>query len=204
MKDKTTYLTVSGRSEGMYKEKGSKFIGIAVPCSSADHAKALLAEMSKEHHQSRHLCYAYRLGLKGDDYRVNDDGEPSYSAGAPILGQLQSFEVSNILIGVVRYYGGTKLGVGGLINAYRTAAKEALISADIVEHEVYEWVQISFDYADMPTVMNLLKKHKLEMRENIFELSCTLKTNLSLPLADGVKAALEALDSVKVDTLGIY
>ena len=126
---KSTYFTVKRRSEGTYKEKGSKFIGIAVPCWNEDEAKNYLSEWRKEHHQARHLCYAYRFGLSGDIYRANDDGEPNNSAGAPILGQIQSFELSNVLIGVVRYYGGTKLGVGGLINAYRTAAKEAIEAA---------------------------------------------------------------------------
>jgi uncharacterized YigZ family protein len=204
LEEKSTYLTVSGRSEGMYREKGSKFIGIAVPCSTAGQAKKLLSDIRKEHLQAGHLCYAYRFGLKGDIYRANDDGEPSNSAGAPILGQLQSFEVSNVLIGVVRYYGGTNLGVGGLIGAYRTAAKEALITAKIIEHEVYEWVEVSFEYVDMPFVMNLLKKYRLEMRENIFELSCTLKTNLRLSLANGIKADLKSLESVEVETIGIY
>ncbi|MDG1429446.1 MAG: YigZ family protein [Crocinitomicaceae bacterium] len=201
---KSTYLTVNGRSEGLYKEKGSKFIGVCVPCASAEKAKELLAMIQKEHHQARHLCYAYRFGLNGDVYRANDDGEPSNSAGAPILGQLQSFEVTNVFIGVVRYYGGTKLGVGGLINAYRTAAKEALLGARIVEREVFEWVRISFEYISMASVMNILKKYQLEMVDNIFELSCELKTNLPLYKADGIRDELKALKSVEIDSIGTY
>ena len=192
------------RSEGFYAEKGSKFIGIALPCSSADQAKELLEAARKEHPKAGHFCYAYRFGLNGDQYRANDDGEPSNSAGAPILGQLQSFEITNVLIIVLRYYGGTKLGVGGLINAYRTGAKEAILAGKIVEREVYEWININFEYPDMPTVMNLIKKHQLEMVEHEFEISCRIKTNLRINFAQEIKAELNSLDSVKINVIGTY
>lgn len=201
---KSTYFTVKYRSEGLYKEKGSKFIGIAVPCWDEEEAKSYLTEWKKEHHQARHLCYAYRFGLAGELYRANDDGEPNNSAGAPILGQIQSFELSNVLIGVVRYYGGTKLGVGGLINAYRTAAKEALEAAKIVEKEVFEWVQISFEYADMPGVMNFMKKFDLPQVESEFEISCTIKTNLPLNSASELKEELGQFSSLTIKSLGEY
>lgn len=204
MERNTKYLTVKGRTEGLYKEKGSKFIGIAAPCTTTDEVRELLDSWNREHHQARHLCYAYRFGPDGEKYRANDDGEPNNSAGAPILGQLQSFEVTNTLIGVVRYYGGTKLGVGGLINAYRTAAKEALEIATIVEREIYEWVDVYFDYSDMPFVMNLLKRFKLEMTQQNFEESCRLRTNLNLNLAEDIKAELNKLASVELKILGIY
>lgn len=192
------------RSEGFYAEKGSKFIGIALPCSSADKAKDLLEAARKEHPKAGHFCYAYRFGLNGDEYRANDDGEPSNSAGAPILGQLQSFEITNALIIVLRYYGGTKLGVGGLINAYRTGAKEAILAGEIVEREVYEWINIRFEYSDMPSVMNLIKKHQLEMVEHEFEINCRIKTNLSVNFAQEIKAELDALDSVEINVIGKY
>ena len=192
------------RSEGFYAEKGSKFIGIALPCSSAEEAKELLEAARKEHPKAGHFCYAYRFGLNGDEYRANDDGEPSNSAGAPILGQLQSFEITNVLIIVLRYYGGTKLGVGGLINAYRTGAKEAILSGKIIEREVYEWININFEYPDMPTVMNLIKKHQLEMVEHEFEISCRIKTNLSVNFAQEIKAELNSLDSVEINLIGTY
>lgn len=204
MSQNSTYLTVLHRSEGLYKEKGSKFIGIALPCSTADSAKEMLEAIRKEHHQARHFCYAYRFGLEGNLYRANDDGEPSNSAGAPILGQLQSFEVSNVLIVVVRYYGGTKLGVGGLINAYRTAAKDALENGEIVQREVVEWILIRFDYADLPSVMNTLKKHQLEQVDPLFELQCEVKTNLKRTFAEEIKSELNTLGSVEIDTIGIY
>jgi len=202
--EKSTYLTLSARSEGFYAEKGSKFIGIALPCSSPDQAKELLEAARQEHPKAGHFCYAYRFGLNGDEYRANDDGEPSNSAGAPILGQLQSFELTNVLIIVLRYYGGTKLGVGGLINAYRTGAKEAILDGKIVEREVYEWINIHFEYSDMPSVMNFIKKHKLEMVENEFEISCRIKTNLSVNFAEEIKAELSKLDSVKIESIGTY
>src|SRR3989338_10257684 len=124
MEENSTYLTLETLSEGVYKEKGSKFIGLAQACYSEEEAKDLLAQWKNEHHQARHLCYAYRFGVHKDVWRANDDGEPSNSAGPPILGQIDAFDLSNVLIGVVRYFGGTKLGVGGLIAAYRAAAKE--------------------------------------------------------------------------------
>lgn len=204
MSENSTYLTLLKRSEGFYTEKGSKFIGIALPCSTADEAKELLEAARKEHPKAGHFCYAYRFGLNGDEYRANDDGEPSNSAGAPILGQLQSFEITNVLIIVLRYYGGTKLGVGGLINAYRTGAKEAILAGKIVEREVYEWVNINFEYSDMPTVMNLVKKHQLEMVEHEFEISCRIKTNLSVNFAQEIKAELNNLDSVQINVIGVY
>lgn len=204
LSEKSTYLTLRKRSEGMYSEKGSKFIGIALPCSTADEAKELIELVRQEHHKARHFCYAYRFGLTGDDYRANDDGEPSNSAGAPILGQLQSFEVTNVLIVVVRYYGGVKLGVGGLINAYRTGAKEALQAGKIVEREVFEWVNITFEYPDMPAVMNLIKKHQLEMVEHEFEISCRIKTNLSVNFAEEIKSELTSLESVEINVIGTY
>lgn len=164
----------------------------------------MIESIRKEHHQARHFCYAYRFGLEGTVYRANDDGEPSNSAGAPILGQLQSFELSNALIVVVRYYGGTKLGVGGLINAYRTAAKDALENGEIVEREVFEWILIRFDYADMPAVMNILKKYHLEQVDPLFELKCEVKTNLKRTFAEEIKLELNTLGSVEIDTIGIY
>ncbi len=204
MKGKYSYLTISGRSEGQYKEKGSKFIGIALPCTSPELAKKLLSQIEREHHQARHWCYAYRFGLKGDVYRANDDGEPSNSAGAPILGQLQSFEVTNVLVVVVRYYGGTKLGVGGLISAYRTAAKEALNTSEILEREVFEWIIIEFEYNVMVRVMNILKKYRLEMVEKVFELSCKLKTNLPMDSAELIRDELCSLETLEIESIGIY
>ena len=188
----------------MYKEKGSKFIGIAVACYNEDESKTFIEEWKKEHHQARHLCYAYRFGMDMNVYRANDDGEPNNSAGAPILGQIDSFELTNVLIGVVRYYGGTKLGVGGLINAYRTAAKEALLNGIIIEKEIFEWIQLKFTYQDMPQVMNVLKKHNLETKDTKFEVSCELTTNLDLKKNTEIKKELLQFQSVEIKIKGIY
>lgn len=154
----STYKTVKRRAEGLYKEKSSKFIAYAIACYSENEAKKYIEQWRKEHFQARHLCWAYRFGLDKLHYRVNDDGEPTNSAGAPILGQIQSFDLSNILVGVLRYYGGVKLGVGGLIQAYKEAAQDALKHATIVELEVFYHIQLQFNYNQMPFVMNWLKK----------------------------------------------
>ena len=201
---KSKYRTVKERSEGMYKEKGSKFIGIAVPCYNESEANDFLNEWKQEHHQARHLCYAYRFGLDNNSYRANDDGEPNNSAGAPILGQIDSFELTNTLIGVVRYYGGTKLGVGGLINAYRTAAKEALSNATIVELEIYDWVELNFGYEDMPQVMNFLKKNNLNPKNKSFESACSVVINLPLQTSQTMKSDLQSFDSMEIVELGRY
>lgn len=204
MNRSSTYKTLKRRSEGLYKEKGSKFIGIVQACYSEEEAKKLLAEWHKEHHQARHLCYAYRFGVDKKVYRSNDDGEPNNSAGAPILGQITAFDLSNVLIGVVRYYGGTKLGVGGLINAYRTGAKDAIENGEIVELEVFNWVKITFEYIDMPHVMNILKKYQLKMIDNKFEESCELITNLSLEMSETIQGELENYETVEIESKGIY
>lgn len=200
----TKYKTLKERTEGLYKEKGSKFIGIAVKCYNEEQVKLFLDEWKKEHHQARHLCYAWRFGLEMEHYRANDDGEPNNSAGAPILGQIQSFELSNILIGVVRYYGGTKLGVGGLINAYRTAAKEAIENGEIIEIEVFHHVRLEFEYAQMPDVMNWLKKMNLEYENQLFELSCSIDVALPLENQNQLIEDISAIEGVVVISLGNY
>jgi uncharacterized YigZ family protein len=198
------YKTLKNRSEGLYKEKGSKFIGIVQACYSEEEAKSLMKTWGKEHSQAGHLCYAYRFGVDKKVFRANDDGEPSNSAGPPILGQISAFDLSNVLIGVLRYYGGTNLGVGGLIGAYRTAAKEAIINGEIVELEVFEWVKISFEYVDMAKVMNILKRHQLKMIDTIFEVSCELTTNLRLDFAESIQKELKGNETVKIESKGIY
>ena len=204
MEQKSTYRTLTDLSEGIYKEKGSKFIAFAVPCYSEKEAKEYLDSWRKEHYQSRHVCYAYRFGVDQKVFRANDDGEPNNSAGAPILGQIQSFDLSNILIGVVRYFGGTKLGVGGLIHAYKTAAKEAIENGEICELEVFDWIRVNFDYGAMPNVMYLLKQHNLVMKDQVFEVSCTLVVNLPLNKSAFIQAELEEITNVEIESLGIY
>ena len=152
-----TFRSISGPGEGLYKEKGSKFLAFAYPVLSEAEVKAALEKIRKEYYDARHHCYAYRLGLEGDVWRYNDDGEPSSTAGRPIYGQILSRELSDVLIVVVRYFGGTKLGVPGLIRAYKTAASDALDHADVVEKVASEGFAVTFDYTAMDRVMRVLK-----------------------------------------------
>jgi uncharacterized YigZ family protein len=168
-------------SEGFYKEKGSKFYAFAVPCKTEEEVKSFIQAKRKEHHQAVHVCSAFRLGSDKKLYRASDDGEPSNSAGPPILGQIQSFDVSNVLIAVVRYYGGTNLGVGGLITAYRSAAKDAMEQAEIVECEEEVVWELRFSYADMPHVMKTLKAHPCTILKQ--ELGNSGLVKVSIPLS---------------------
>ncbi|MFN5442829.1 MAG: IMPACT family protein [Crocinitomicaceae bacterium] len=170
-----TYNTLLNLSEGLYKEKGSKFIGYATPCYNESEAKEFLNTWKKENHQASHLCYAYRFGVTNFATRANDDGEPSNSAGAPILGQIQSFELTNVLIGVVRYFGGTKLGVSGLITAYKLAAKNAIENGIIIKKELETKIEIFFPYEKLPNVMSLLKNVEAQIKTQDFNLDCRLE-----------------------------
>lgn len=194
---------MEGLSEGMYKEKGSKFIAYAAPCFSEEEAKILMTEWRKSHHQARHLCYAFRFGADKKVYRANDDGEPNNSAGAPILGQIQSFDLSNVLIGVVRYFGGTKLGVGGLIHAYKTAAKEAIENGVIVEKELKEQFELSFTYHEVPFVMSLVKQMDLQVLNTDFQLDCKLTVEIALDRSEQFKEAFADIENVKIVSKGI-
>ena len=188
------YLSIAKISEGFYKEKGSKFYAFAVPCKTEEEVKAFIQAKRKEHHQAVHVCSAFRLGSDKKLYRSSDDGEPSNSAGPPILGQIQSFDVSNILIAVVRYYGGTNLGVGGLITAYRSAAKDAMEQAEIIEcEEEVVWV-LQFSYADMPHVMKTLKAYPCTILKQ--ELGDSGMVEVSIPLSQ--ERLMNELKSFKV------
>lgn len=169
-----TYLTIAQPSEGVYKEKGSRFLAFAYPVSNEEDIKKLLADLRKEHFNARHHCYAFRLGADKQAFRANDDGEPKYTAGKPILGQIQSKDLTNILIVVVRYFGGTLLGVGGLMNAYKQAAADALEHSAIIEKTVNEFYEITFDHLQMSEVMKLIKDESLEQVEQNFGLDCRL------------------------------
>ena len=169
-----TYLTILSPSEGIYKDKGSKFMAYAFPVSSEDEIKKQLSDLRKEHHSARHHCYAYRLGADKLIYRTNDDGEPSGTAGKPIFGQIQSKELTDILMVVVRYFGGTLLGVSGLITAYKQAAADAIANATIVEKIVKQQFEIKFDYLQINDVMKIIKDEVLEIQSQNFELDCSL------------------------------
>ncbi|MCC8361275.1 IMPACT family protein [Salinimicrobium sediminilitoris] len=172
---KDTYKTIIKPSEEvLFKDKNSKFFGYAFPITTEEEAKEHLEDLKKKHHAARHWCYAWQLGKSDFHYRANDDGEPSNSAGMPIYGQIQSFEVTNILIVVVRYFGGVKLGVGGLINAYKTAAQMALEASRIVTRTIDVKFEISFDYPEMNKVMRVIKENNLNVVDQILELDCKI------------------------------
>lgn len=204
METVSVYRTVSELSEGLFKEKGSKFIGYAVPCYTEEEAKKYLDEWRKKHYQARHVCYAYRFGLDKKIFRYNDDGEPNNSAGAPIFGQIQSYDLSNVLIGVVRYFGGTKLGVGGLVQAYKTAAKEAIDNAKIIECEVFNWLELSFPYDSLPETMNKIKQYSLFTSDQNFDLNCSLIVRIPLNLAEQLKQEFSSFDGMKIIDKGNY
>ena len=172
---KDTYKTITTASEEvLFKDRNSKFFGYAFPVTTEEEIKEHLEQLKKKHHSARHWCYAWQLGKEDQHYRANDDGEPSNSAGMPIYGQIQSFEVTNILIVVVRYFGGVKLGVGGLINAYRTAAQMALEVAQIEEKTIDFQYEISFGYPEMNKVMRVIKENNLDVVNQKLELDCKL------------------------------
>ncbi|TNF39614.1 MAG: YigZ family protein [Bacteroidetes bacterium] len=166
------FKTIETESRGFFKEKGSKFYSFAFPVQSENEIKDKLQVLRKEHHSARHHCFAWRMGSENITFRANDDGEPSSTAGKPILGQIQSFNVTNILIVVVRYFGGTLLGTGGLINAYRNAAADALNNAKIVEKLIERKIKLSFGYNLLSEVMNIIKQEKLTVTETRFEEDC--------------------------------
>ena len=198
----TTYLTIATMSEGFYKEKGSKFLAFAHPCTNEEDAKKIIQQLRKEHFQAVHVCSAFRFGSDKKKYRSSDDGEPSNSAGPPILGQILSFDLTNVMIAVVRYYGGTNLGVGGLINAYKTAAKEALENATIIKQEDQFLIELQFEYPLMPAVMSIMKQANCKIIQQQFELSCVLKFIMPLSQATVIEK-LNDLDRIKIIEHGI-
>lgn len=197
MEDK--YLTISAPAEGLYKEKGSKFIAFAIPVSNVEQIKEILEEKRKEHHDARHVCYAYILGVDKTDYRSNDDGEPSGTAGRPILGSLLSAGVTNVLIAVVRYFGGTKLGTSGLINAYKVASADALENAEIIEKTVDEEIHISFDYLVMNDVMKIIKDVAPQVLSQQFDNSCKMDLSIRKGDAPNLIERLKKVESLIIE-----
>ena len=184
--------------EVLFKDKNSKFFGYAFPVSSEDDVKKHIQLLKKKYHSARHWCYAYQLGTEKIIYRANDDGEPSNSAGQPIYGQIQAFDVTNILVVVVRYFGGVKLGVGGLVNAYRAAAKMALEDSNIVQKTIDQDFEIIFDYKNMNRVMRVIKEKNLKIVSQKMELSCELVISVRKKDAQNIQNIFEALFEVKI------
>jgi uncharacterized YigZ family protein len=178
------YRTIQQSAEGIYKEKGSKFLAFAYPVNSEAAVREKLEALRKEYFDARHHCYAWMLGPERKMFRANDDGEPNHSAGDPILGQIRSKELTNILVVVVRYFGGTKLGVGGLINAYKISAEDALNHAVIIELEVTEPITILYDYASTPEVMKLVKDFDLKIISQDFANGCSMDAEIRLKVKD--------------------
>lgn len=195
------YRTIEKPSEGLFKDKGSRFISYAFNITSEEQIKEIVLSIKKDHHSARHHCYAWRLGTNNPVFRVNDDGEPSSTAGKPILGQIQSFDLTNILIVVVRYFGGTLLGVSGLINAYRNAALDAINNAQIVERLVEKSFLIEFDYSVMNDVMKIFKDEKLPQVDPQYDLNCKVKTSIRLSESERIEKSFLKIEGLKINIL---
>ena len=194
-----TYKTLALPSEEvLYKEKNSKFFGYAFPVTTEEEVKEILEKLRKDHFSARHWCYAYQIGIEKIQYRANDDGEPNNSAGMPIYGQIQSFDVTNVLIVVVRYFGGVKLGVGGLISAYKTAAQMALESAEIIEKTIDIHFLISFGYANMNKVMRIIKEKNLQIVAQKMEMDCEIEIATRKKSAQNILDTFESLYEIKL------
>jgi uncharacterized YigZ family protein len=194
-----TYKTIKNIPEPvLYKDKNSKFYGYAFPVKTEEDIKEYLSQLKKEHHSARHWCYAYQLGTETIAYRANDDGEPNNSAGMPIYGQIQSFEVTNILIVVVRYFGGVKLGVGGLINAYKTAAQMILVSSKIIKKTINKEFLISFDYKNMNKVMRIIKEKQLNIINQKLELDCQITISVRKNEAEKVFETFNTIFEINI------
>ena len=193
-----TYRTIAKESEGLYKEKGSRFIALAYPVRTEEEVKQHVADVKKKYYDARHHCYAYILGANKDAYRMNDDGEPSGTAGRPIHGQLLSKDLTDTLIIVIRYFGGIKLGVSGLINAYKTAAKDALDNNTIVERFVEEDYQLRFPPLSMNKVMQLLKRETVKITDQQYDTDCIIRFTVQKRDADNLLEALRKVDGAVV------
>ncbi|MBR6876624.1 MAG: YigZ family protein [Neisseriaceae bacterium] len=185
----TTYQTITQPVQAEFKDKGSRFIAFAYPIFSSEEVKQYVDTLRQEHHKARHWCFAWRLGVDGNQFRANDDGEPSGSAGRPILGQIDSFELTDVLVVVVRYFGGTLLGVPGLINAYKTATAMAFQAAEIVQKNIEKTVYLRCDYSSLNEALRLAKLHQANVVQQDLQLDCRL--TVRVPLAN-VQAALMA------------
>lgn len=194
-----TYKTIASPSEGIYKEKGSKFLAFALPVSTVEQVKEIVKNYRKEYYDARHVCYAYMLGAEHKDFRANDDGEPSGTAGRPILGQINSHELTNILVIVVRYFGGILLGTGGLVIAYKEAVADALNQAEIIEKTVDEIISISFDYVLMNDVMRVIKDTNAQILNQGYENRCMMQLLIRKQDASLLISKLEKINEVVIE-----
>ena len=185
----TTYRTLKSPIQAEIKDKGSRFLAFVYPVQTAEQVKKHVDDLRQEHHKARHWCYAYRLGVDGNQFRANDDGEPSGSAGRPILGQIDSFELTDVLVVVVRYFGGTLLGVPGLIHAYKTSTQMALENAQIIEKNLEKTVRIRCEYPYLNETIRIAKNHQAEIIKQNLQLDCRLTVRIPLANAEACLAA---------------
>ena len=198
----TTYRTLKSPIQVEFKDKGSRFLAFAYPVQTAEQVKKHVDDLRQEHHKARHWCYAYRLGVDGNQFRANDDGEPSGSAGRPILGQIDSFELTDVLVVVVRYFGGTLLGVPGLIHAYKTSTQMALENAQIIENNIEKTVRIRCEYPYLNEAIRIAKNHQAEMIEQDLQLDCRLTVRIPLANAEACLAAWAQTRQIELLELG--
>ena len=197
MQQEDTYKTIEKKSESIYTEKRSKFIAIALPVRTLGEIKTYLEEYQKKYYDARHVCYAYMLGAERKDFRANDNGEPSGTAGRPILGQINSFGLTDILVIVVRYFGGIKLGTSGLIVAYKTAAAQALEEALVIEKTVDEDVSFAFEYPFMNDVMRIVKEEEPEILEQLYDMDCLMVLRIRKSAMPKLRARLEKVETLR-------
>ena len=193
------FKTIREASEGLYKEKMSKFLSFAHPVSTAEEAKEVVKQYQKKYFDARHVCWAYMIGWEREEFRFNDDGEPSGTAGKPILGQINSFELTDVLILVVRYFGGTLLGTGGLIKAYKEAAADAINNAEIITKTVDDIIEIDFEYIQLNDVMRVLKQFEEVQWTQDFKESCSMKLRVRRSLSSQLKEMLISIYGVKIN-----
>ncbi|MGM9786654.1 MAG: IMPACT family protein [Candidatus Cryptobacteroides sp.] len=194
VQNQDSYKSIAGHAQGLFKDNGSRFIAHAYPVETEEEVKEIVASLKKEYYDARHHCYAYRLGYKGDRFRANDDGEPSGSSGRPILGQIDSNGLSDILVVVVRYFGGIKLGIPGLIRAYKTSTADAIANAEIIEKIASRPFRVIFGYMSMNGVMKVMKDLGLEQKNQKFDMECSIDTTVRLTL---VETFLERMSDVE-------
>lgn len=193
-----TYKTITDKAQGIYTEKRSKFIAVAIPVHTLEEIKQHLDTYQKKYYDARHVCYAYMLGYERKEFRANDNGEPSGTAGKPILGQINSNELTDILIIVIRYFGGIKLGTSGLIVAYKTAAAEAIANATIEERTVDDDVTVVFEYPFMNDIMRIVKEEEPIILEQSYDMDCMMKLRIRRSMMERLRARLEKVDTARI------
>jgi uncharacterized YigZ family protein len=196
-----SYKSIASRADGLFKDNGSRFIAQAYPVESEEEVREIVAALRKEYHDARHHCYAYRLGYLGDRFRANDDGEPSGSAGRPILGQIDAAGLSDVLVVVIRYFGGIKLGIPGLIRAYKTSTADALSQARVVEKVAGKTFRLRFGYLAMNPVMKVLKDMDLAAKDQDFGLDCALTVRVRLSLEADFRERILQVDTCKLEEI---